>query len=266
MSMEVDVRETKSYSDTWDPDEDQYNDRRIRVTNDHYLCCSAYLGKSKLAISINPPPTISGVDKLDYEVTLIYESFTHTHQYKMLSTVATPTRTKVLDINISKVTKIDIKFAIKSTIPDQTVTVKKSWYDTIQAHMGTNVTLVGSDGETTIKKMLLTSHSTEFEAMFSVPTSRESQTNRVLIEEYSKASLMSMAHFLATHEITDGNNTACDLFLLANKYGIKELKSQAEKFLLENVDGDNAREVFRAFVKVGSKNLEELFDKIQSLK
>lgn len=268
MSIDIDVRETKSYTDIWDPDEDQYHDRRIRfrVTKEHYLCYIACMGKSKLTIRINPLPTIEGVEELDYKVILVHEEFTHTDLYQMRSTVATCSKTKVLETNINQVTKIDMKFVIINPIQDlnidQTITVRKSWYDTIQVHMNKDVvTLIGSDGEVMVNKMFLSAHSTEFEATFSWPMSAENQTNRMLMEDYTLATLKSMAHFLESHGLmVDGNKTACDLLLLADRYGIKELKSRAEKFLMENVDRENSRTVFRTFIKVKSDLLEELFE------
>lgn len=276
MSIDVDVRETKLFWGYLDPMEVQLIDHRLRfrVTDDHYLYYKRYVdSQSWLTISIMPPPAAENVAELDYEVILFYE--TSTSSLRMVSCVYTPNKTEELAGRLAGVTKIEMRFVVKSQQINrdramspqlsrgQTMTISKSWYDTMQAHMSTSVTLVGSDGEVVTRKLLLTAHSVAFEAMFSLPTSLESQTGRVVIKDYSKASLKSMVHFLASHEIIDGNNTACDLLLLADKYGIKELKLRSEKFLLDNVDNGNARGVFRIFMRVSSQLLEELFVKAQ---
>lgn len=284
MSIEVDVRDTKSYTDEWTRNLNKDEERliRFRVTDDHYLCYRGMLTQYQLdpendwpdavygdidyspnlSVTINPPPPMKGRNDIDYEVRILYEKRDDEGDYSMCFATATPSKTDVLSTYLyGNQTKLFLTFELKNdTMGDErTVVIRESWYQKLQSYLLTDVTLVASDGEVGTKMELLRANSEAFDSMFALETSAEYQTKRVEIKDYSEAALKAFVHFLATHEIIDGKNTACDLLLLADKYNIPELKTRAEKMLLKNANADNVREVYQVFAKVSPELLEKLF-------
>lgn len=276
---DVDVRDTRSYIDVWERDIDDFNESRFmrfQITDDHYLLYygslnykvpDTYPGEDyvektpQLSVNITPPKPLEGANNIDYEVTIFYDK-NYTGELLTFWQTATPAKTDVLSIDIEDFPlKLQLKFVVKGTdfSPEKKVLVRESWFKMMQGC--SDVTLVGNDGEVGTKMELLKDNSEAFKAMFDLETSIEYQTKRVDIKEYSEAVLKSFVHFLATHEVIDGKNTACDLLLLADKYNIADLKSAAEKVLLSKVDSGNARKIFKIFYKVSPELLEKLFVK-----
>lgn len=277
MSLEIDVRETMTYTDVWTREVGDYEDEersiRFRVTDDDYLCYRSFIDfqldedgfiERIVSVAIAPPPSIEGIGDLEYEVKI----FTKGVLWSRKCDIAKPWKTEVTAGFPQGTSRLLLVFFIKDrSIIDpfgaydkaldigELVTIRKSWIDTLQSYL-TKVTLVGSDGEVETTMELLRANSKNFQ---SFPL-----TKRVEIKEFSKVTLTAFVHFLATNEIIDGVSTTCELLMMAEKYDIPELKSRAEQLLLKNITkcrrpSANCRRVYKVLMNVNPQLLEDIF-------
>lgn len=92
-----------------------------------------------------------------------------------------------------------------------------------------------------VHKIVLATRSSVFMAMFENKM-QEHQLNQVIIEDFSAESVEEFLKFLYTGEIPDQKN-AMELFALASKYDVAQLKQICNDNILKNLDESNALEV-----------------------
>lgn len=120
------------------------------------------------------------------------------------------------------------------------------------------------DEEFKVHKCVLAMHSSVFEAMFNTEC-EESRTNQLKVTRFEAAAVKDFIHFLYNGVIRSIEN-AVDLFELADKYDIEDLKSDAKEIILENINDSNAFEVFNLSYLHSAEDLKlKAFGEIQKM-
>jgi len=105
-----------------------------------------------------------------------------------------------------------------------------------------DVTLVCGSKHFPCHKIILSSRSDVFAAMFSHRDTAEDKTNRVDITDVDEDSLEQLLRFIYTDKIDEANLTtlACGLLTAADKYNVPRLKAVCEMAICDNLDVSNA--------------------------
>jgi Leucine-rich repeat (LRR) protein len=121
----------------------------------------------------------------------------------------------------------------------------------------------GSSEEFAVHKNVLAMQSSVLNAVFK-NNMKEAQTGKMTIEDFSVDAVEGMFKFMYTGEVNE--NIAMDLYAIASKYDVKNLKSRTEKIILQSIDNSNALEVFGLGHQYNSEPLiREAFDEIQKM-
>lgn len=162
------------------------------------------------------------------------------------------------NVNLDHFVTIKMEFEVESgdrrNLPNSLVDDLKPFLQE-----GPKVTLVGSNGQITVPKILLQLRSPALKAMFSHDV-QENESLTVDMKDYGTDVLQSFCDFLLTDEMDDDSDKVIGLYILADKYDVKGLKQQAEDFLLRNIEDFDRNEVFEVMLKIGHKRLKRLFD------
>lgn len=121
---------------------------------------------------------------------------------------------------------------------------------------GPRVLLIGSDGKVSVPMRALEIRSETFETMFKYRF-KMMQTLKIKLKDFDCNTLDAFSYFLATGRIKNGKETALGLILLADKYDIEDMKVAAEKFVTDNFDAMEPKNVLDTFSKVGCGSLEQ---------
>jgi Leucine-rich repeat (LRR) protein len=106
------------------------------------------------------------------------------------------------------------------------------------------IVVVGGEEESKefpVHKCVLAMQSEVFAGIFNNDM-EEKKTGKMIIEDFSLDAVEGMLSYMYTGDIKE--IIAMDLYAIANKYGVKNLKSATEKIILKSIDGTNALEVF----------------------
>lgn len=105
-----------------------------------------------------------------------------------------------------------------------------------------DVTLVCGSKHFACHKIILSSRSDVFAAMFSHRDTAEDKTNRVDITDVDEDSLEQLLRFVYTDKIDEANLTtlACGLLTAADKYNVPRLKAVCERVICDNLEVSNA--------------------------
>ena len=98
-----------------------------------------------------------------------------------------------------------------------------------------------------VTKFMLVLRSPVFEAMFSSGMT-ESSSDTITIDDFDDKIVMKMVEFIYTDEFNPANyNEGTELFIIAHRYQITELKNLAERYLIRNTDlsGDNVLDMWK---------------------
>lgn len=98
------------------------------------------------------------------------------------------------------------------------------------------------DKEFKVHKSILAVQSSVFEAMFGSEM-EENRSGQLKITDFSISAIEDFLHFLYTGAVKDYIN-GTELFTLACKYDVPDLKEICENIILENIDSTNAMEIF----------------------
>lgn len=105
----------------------------------------------------------------------------------------------------------------------------------------TDVILEFNGTELKTHKILLSLKSSVFCAMFENETMKETQENRVVIDDIDAEVGRQMLEFIYTdREPSKLNELTTELLIVSDKYGIDELKKMCEKKLIKNINRDNS--------------------------
>ena len=102
-----------------------------------------------------------------------------------------------------------------------------------------DVTLAVGYKELKVHKNILSARSPVFRAMFQHDT-KESKENRVVISDCEPDVVEAMLKFIYTGDVPKLKEMAHDLFTIADKYQLQQLKKMCEGALLEELDVGNA--------------------------
>lgn len=112
-----------------------------------------------------------------------------------------------------------------------------------------------------VHKNILALNSSVFSAMFDNAMS-ESQTNQMTMTDFDADSVHDFLNYLYTGQISDEDN-AVELFSLAMKYDVEDLKVICEEIILYNLNESNAYEIYTLGQSHNSDKLkQEAFDEI----
>jgi BTB/POZ domain/Leucine rich repeat len=100
----------------------------------------------------------------------------------------------------------------------------------------------GSSKEFAVHKIVLATQSDVFAAVLKNDNMKEAQTGTMTIDDFSADTVEGMLQFMYTGQIK--KLVAMDLYAIASRYHVKNLKSRTEKIMLRNIDETNALEVF----------------------
>jgi BTB/POZ domain/Leucine rich repeat len=103
------------------------------------------------------------------------------------------------------------------------------------------IIVIGSK-EFAVHKNVLATQSSVFTAIF-LNDMKEKQTRKMEIEDFAADVVEGMLKFMYTGKLKDEKH-AMDLFAIAVKYEVKNLKRVTENLILHNLDESNALEVF----------------------
>lgn len=113
-----------------------------------------------------------------------------------------------------------------------------------------------------VHKNILGVSSTVFAAMFQNDM-KELRLGEIVIEDFTASAVEDFLKCLYTGEIEDEANTV-EIFALAAKYNIQDLKTICKNIILKKIDGSNAIEILNLAHLYGSDDLEKsAFVKIQ---
>lgn len=129
--------------------------------------------------------------------------------------------------------------------------LKRLW----ETNESTDFLVIADSKQFPVHKQQLASQSPVFEAMFHSDM-KERLTNMTSISDFSSYAVEEFLRFFYTGEIQDESNVM-ELFSLASMYDVSRLRSICEEMILENLDGDNAYEVFCLGQLHSSKDLKE---------
>jgi BTB/POZ domain/Leucine rich repeat len=94
---------------------------------------------------------------------------------------------------------------------------------------------------------------------------KEAQTGRMKIDDFSADVVEGMLHFMYTGEVKN-ETFAMDLYAIAIKYDLKNLKFVTEKIILRNIDDSNAIEIFGfGHLQIADKIKRRAFNKIKKM-
>lgn len=119
----------------------------------------------------------------------------------------------------------------------------------------TDFTLIVGRKDFQVHKCVLGMQSSVFDAIFKNDM-QESKTSEMRIQEFTEAAVEQFLHFLYTGWIQDETN-AMELFAIAAKYDVQNLKSICETIVLDNLDQANAHEVFSLGHLYDSRGMKE---------
>ncbi len=107
-----------------------------------------------------------------------------------------------------------------------------------------DVTLICESRTFPCHKVILSTRSDVFKAMFSHNETKEGQTNRVEIEDTDAATLEQLIKFMYTDKVDEASlaELASSLLRAADKYNIPKLKFLCEEAICKNLDVANAAE------------------------
>lgn len=137
--------------------------------------------------------------------------------------------------------KVDEKFAPKLKMDVSEDHVHKFGRLLFTGLLSDFVVKVG-EKEFQVHKSILAVQSSVFEAMFGSEM-QENRLGQLTITDSSISAIGDFLHFLYTGVVKDYIN-GTELFTLACKYDVPDLKEICENIILENLDGTNAMEVF----------------------
>lgn len=124
--------------------------------------------------------------------------------------------------------------------------------------------LIVGDEKFRVHKNVLAIQSSVFRAIFENDM-MACQTNEMRIDEYSSETVTEFLRYMYTGEIP-GEKNCLELFSLATKYDVSELRRSSEQMLMENLDESNALELFDLGHRHGSQQLKALaFNEITSM-
>lgn len=159
--------------------------------------------------------------------------------------------------------KIDEKFAPKIKMDVSEEHVHKLGRLLFSGMLSDFVVKVG-EKEFKVHKSILAVQSSVFEAMFSSDL-EENRSGQLTITDFSISAIEDFLQFLYTGVVKDYIN-GTELFTLACKYDVPDLKEICENIILENVDDSNAMEILNLGHLYCSKNLKRAaFTEIEAL-
>lgn len=124
----------------------------------------------------------------------------------------------------------------------------------------TDLTIVVGGEKFLVHKSVLAIQSSIFKEIFET-----SSANEMIIEESTAEAIAELIRFMYTGELP-GELNAIELYALAVKYELPELKSICEQMVIERLDESNALEVFDLGNRHGSQQLKALaFNEIKSM-
>lgn len=106
-----------------------------------------------------------------------------------------------------------------------------------------------------VHKSILLPQSSVFEAMLA-NDSLEAQTNEVKIEDFSASAIKDFVYFLYMGDVENSDNSY-ELFGLAEKYNIGNLKVLSEKLICDNLESSNVLAVFNLGIFHSSPKLRQ---------
>lgn len=122
-----------------------------------------------------------------------------------------------------------------------------------------DVTLVVNQKEFNVHRAILAAHSDYFKAMFT-SNFKESAESRIFINEVKVDIFQKLLEFIYSQKLpTDLENSALDLFVVADKYGLGSLADICRRYLQKNVCFKNCVDLL---MMADQYALEELRDKV----
>ncbi|KAL8059567.1 hypothetical protein ABFX02_03G096300 [Erythranthe guttata] len=103
-------------------------------------------------------------------------------------------------------------------------------------------------------RAVLTSRSPVFRAMLENEM-EESLTGTIMIRDVSYDTLRAFVNYMYTAEACLGENMACDLLVLSEKYQVKHLKNYCEKYLMSTFNWENSIPRYAFAHQHGAKSL-----------
>lgn len=113
----------------------------------------------------------------------------------------------------------------------------------LQNNGSSDVTIVVDGKEFPTHKNILAAHSIVFEAMFQC-NMRESQTNRVEIDDIDGNIMEEFINYIYTGKINNLYEIVINLLVVADKYDMNDLRNTCEKTLSESFTFNNVLEIF----------------------
>ena len=104
-------------------------------------------------------------------------------------------------------------------------------------------------------KIILASRSQTFAAMFGHDM-LENKTNSVEITDVVHEVLKEMLRFIYMGQVENMETVASDLFIAADKYDIQDLKSKCANYIANNINVENAIQIFELAAKYNAGQLK----------
>ncbi|KAI6175391.1 Speckle-type POZ protein-like protein [Aphelenchoides bicaudatus] len=124
-------------------------------------------------------------------------------------------------------------------VPKSYLLLRQKLFDHHKNGEETQVTIKADDNEFKVGRDVLICQSEVFASMLLSAHFKESQSGEILIEDFEPATIESFIRWLYLGEI-DNEDLVDDLFALADKYLINELKSQCSIVMSSTLDDKNA--------------------------
>lgn len=123
-----------------------------------------------------------------------------------------------------------------------------------------SVILRGSDTEISVAKELLEMRSSVLKAMFSHDM-KETNTSIIDLPDFKSITLQAFCNFLLTDEVIPNNETALELYNLADKYDIQGLKNISTQYICNNWNNlEKDDKFFSILIKTNEQLFKQLFD------
>ncbi|XP_049769781.1 ankyrin-1-like isoform X2 [Schistocerca cancellata] len=107
---------------------------------------------------------------------------------------------------------------------------------------GADVTLCVRGGEVEAHSLILAARSPVFAAMLLQHDTEEAASGRVQIPDVEAATMRQLVRYVYTDEVPEGKESAAELLVAADKYGLLLLKEDCEDRLLQNLCLENVAE------------------------
>lgn len=124
--------------------------------------------------------------------------------------------------------------------------------------LGSQVTLLGNDGNVTVPRRLLKARSPALAAMFTHDM-QEKQLSQIDMCDFNTKVLEGFKNFLIKDIVVFDKDIIIDLYTLGDKYNIKCLKLESRKLILRHIQELDSKNVYKIISKIDPDVIEQLF-------